>query len=298
MIQFPIQNRDRTRLLGAAILLAYLVMPQPLFAAPAIQISGLIEGLSPPTPATPPVIDEDKQSDQDLRRMRSRRKRKKAEETPAPPSYTESLAKALDREAEVPHPKKFFLELALLFTSASTTASRQGYTSEPTVHFNAAWQMTNEKSQAKDTAKLWLGVRAAPFFGNGFYHSHPGGYGLTYFGPMIGVGKIDPLPSESASSKPGEVAGNRAEKTRASSEGWLLSGGIAAVSRQGRSVWPQDPSSDFLTKGVGLDVPGVWLEIRNMHVVLGAVGINLLAGVQTGKDKAFFYTGIGIAGWD
>ena len=136
------------------------------------------------------------------------------------------------------------------------------------------------------------------FFGNGFYQSHPGSYGLTYFGPMIGVGKIDPLSSEAGSSKTGEGTGSGAEKTRASSEGWLLSGGIAAVSSQGRSVWPQDPSSDFLTKGVSLDVPGVWLEIRNMHVVLGAVGINLLAGVQTGKDKAFFYTGIGIAGWD
>ena len=278
--------------------MASLLIPQPLIASPSSQTSGLIEGLSPPPPAAPPIIDEDKQSEQDLRRMRSHRRRKKAEETPDPPSYTERLEKALDREAQAPHPKKFFLEMSLLFTNASTTASRQGYTSEPTVHFNAAWQVTNEKPQAANTAKLWIGVRAAPFFGNGFYQSHPGGYGLTYFGPMIGVGKVDPLPPETGSPIKGEVRGNGTDKTRVSSEGWLLSGGIAAVTRQGRSAWPQDPSSDFHSRGVGLDVPGVWLEIRNMHVVLGAVGINLLAGIQTGKDKAFFYAGIGIAGWD
>ena len=51
--------------------------------------------------------------------------------------------------------------------------------------------------------------------------------------------------------------------------------------------------SDFLAMGgYGLYVWGSY------GVTLGALGIDIMAGFQLGQEKAFYYAGIGIAGWD
>ncbi len=263
-----------------------------------------IDSLEAPTPAEPPKVDHEKVMEDDYKRLQRRRRRHEKEEVKASPTYGDRLGKALDDEAAKPHPRDFFLEISLVGSAVATMASRQGYTSEPTMHFSSAWRLPQKADIATGTTPspgknndLWFGLRVAPFNGSGFYRGHTGSYGLTYFGPMIAVGKIDP-PTNGGSSEAGTASAQMAKIERPVLTGWLISGGVAAVSKQGRSDAPGDAKSDFLVKGVGFDAPGVWIEFRQMSVLYGALGCNLLAGFQTGQDKAFFYGGIGFAGWD
>ncbi len=263
-----------------------------------------IDGLNAPKPAEAPTVNQDKLYDGDIKRMQRRRKRREKEDSVAGPSYGDRLSQALDDEAQRPHPRNFYLEITLVGSAVATVASRQGYTSEPTMHFSGAYRLTQKSatpaeatSRPGKTKDLWLGLRVAPFNGSGFYRGQPGNYGLTYFGPMIAVGNIDP-PSSESSSEAATASTQAAKLSRPILSGWLISGGVAAVSKQGRSDVAGDAKSDFRVKGVAFDAPGVWVEFRQMAVLFGALGCNLVAGLQTGEDKVFIYGGIGLSGWE
>ncbi|MBM4251955.1 MAG: hypothetical protein FJ146_08280 [Deltaproteobacteria bacterium] len=263
-----------------------------------------IDRLDSPPPAAAPRIDHDKLLEGDYKRMQRRRKSHEKEEAVATPTYGDKLSKALDDETQKPHARNFFLEVAVVGSAVATLESRQGYTSEPTMHFGGAYRLTQKSdspaqasARPEKTPDLWLGLRVAPFNGSGFYRGHPGSYGLTYFGPMIAVGKIDP-PASEGSSEAGTASAQATKRGRPILSGWLVSGGVAAVSKQGRSDVAGDAKSDFRVKGVAFDAPGVWVEFRQMAVLFGALGCNLVAGLQTGQDKVFFYGGVGFAGWE
>jgi len=84
-----------------------------------------------------------------------------------------------------------------------------------------------------------------------------------------------------------------------STSGWLLGAGIAGVSKSGRPTEDNPPAdSDFASKGIAFDGAGLCVEGRYIKILYGALGYNLIVGVQTGRNKEFLYTGIGISGWD
>jgi hypothetical protein len=158
--------------------------------------------------------------------------------------------------------------------------------------------MVLKDGKAKDgRIGLWYGARVAPFVGGGFYKDKPGNYGLTYFGPMIGVGKIDPVPEDEGQARASSADG---EIDIPSASGWVVTAGIAAVTRAGKNSDPTNKGSDndFETKGTTFDAPGAWLEARYLHILYGAIGLDGIAGVQTGRGKLFVYGGIGVAAWD
>ncbi len=256
---------------------------------------GQIEGLKPPKPAKPPAVDQDRETDADLEKKRNDRRRRDRLDRPLPTPYKEKQEKALLKETLSPHERRLLLELSLVFCGAQTSGARQGYTCEPTVHFNGFVRKGGKEKDGK--VGLWYGGRMAPFGGGGFLNNKPGNYNLTYIGPMIGVGKIDPVPEDEGQPRAASADG---EINIPSASGWVVSAGIAAVTRAGKNSDPtnRDDDNDFETKGIHFDAPGAWLEARYLRVQFGAVGFNVLAGVQSGKEKLFVYGGAGFAAWD
>ena len=75
-------------------------------------------------------------------------------------------------------------------------------------------------------------------------------------------------------------------------------GGIAGQHRlNGTDPSNEGQVDDDFNEGVGLDVPGIWIEYRYMRIIWGALATNFVAGIQSGEEKYFIYTGIGFGGW-
>ena len=251
-----------------------------------------IEGLAPPTPARPPAARPEEEGDELLEQMREERHRREDADRPATRSPAEKRHEALLKEALAPHPRRFLLEISLVAGTAETSGDKQGYTVDPTSHVNAIFR--HDPTHTEGRVGLWYGFRLAPFAGSGFYKSHPGVYGSTYFGPMVGVGKIDRAPREVGAASE-EAAG----RDIPGSGGWLLSAGIAAVDEQGRSETAAGLKgpNDLEAKGVTFDAPGLWCEARWLRILYGALGFDVLVGVQSGQEKTLVYGGVGIGAW-
>lgn len=254
-----------------------------------------IERLTPPKAAPPPGSNDRRQdADTDLEQKREQRRLRDKSLQPAPTPYSLALRKELEKETTIPRDKALMFETSLVAGTVMTRGDRERYTAEPTTHFNISYRYDAKARAGK--AGPWFGFRLAPFTGSGFHKKRPGSYGLTYFGPMIGLGKIDlVLPGESRSAGTQTISEPKIPVT----DGWSLSTGIAAVSRSGRqNEGAEDSSNDFSTKGVAFDGPGLWLEARWLRILYDSFGYNVIAGIQTGKDKEFIYVGMGAAGWN
>lgn len=268
------------------------------FAAPAGET---IEGLGMP-PAPPPPRrgrDENHIIERDLEQKRSRRQKREDRETTVVP-YAQKRHEALRQEALAPRPRQLLLELSLIGGTAVTQGNREGYTADPTSHFNALWRY--DAKHRDDRIGPWFGLRLAPFAGSGFYQKLPGTYGLTYFGPIVGVGSLHGLPKTVGllAADPAAARGNRASDIP-STHGWALTGGVALVHREGAGAATEKKAkdNDFATEkgGVSFDAPGIWMEARWLQVLWGAFGIDVVAGMQSGANKAFIYGGIGAGAW-
>jgi hypothetical protein len=251
-----------------------------------------IEGLTPPPYAKPPAVPED-QLEQDLEEKREQRRlREEADQPPARP-YAERRHAALLKEALAPHPRRFLLEISLVAGTAETSGDKSGYSVDPTSHVNAMFR--NDPKRSDGRIGLWYGLRLAPFSGSGFYKSHPGTYGSTYFGPMVGVGKIDRAPRELGAESEEGLPSDEIPSV----DGWLLSAGVAAVDQLGRSETAGNLGgpNDLRAKGVTFDAPGLWCEARWLRILYGAFGFDVLVGVQSGQERTIIYGGIGAGAW-
>jgi hypothetical protein len=242
----------------------------------------------------PPRLDTDDQLEDDLQRKREERHKREREDRKEGPSPAAKRRMSLLKDTLVHHERWFMTEWSLVGATALTSGDKEGYTVDPTVHMNLF--LRRDPSHADGRVGLWYGARVAPFAGTGFYKKKPGAYGSTYFGPMIGVGKIDPVPEDGVARA--DPASGEIEIP--SADGWVLTTGVAAVSRLGHSdsADPQDKHNDFVDKGVVFDAPGLWAEARFLRILYGAAGFDLFLGVQTGDQKIFVYGGIGAAAWN
>lgn len=259
------------------------------FPVKILTLAAVIESLAPPTPARPPRSPDEPA--EVLQKKRQNRKMRERESSPPPLTPGQKARKSLYEEATTARPHAFFMEVSLVFCGVTTSGARNGYTCNPTTHFDMAWR--HDQARPLGDVSLWYGLRVAPFSGTGFYEKVPGTYGLTYFGPMLGVGKIDPVPLDGAATAPGE------EPEFPTADGWLFTTGIAAVSRIGRSDVPgdKDGTDDFKSQGVTFDGPGIWGEGRYVRIVYGALSTDLFVGAQTGRGKLIVYGGIGLGAW-
>ena len=272
------------------------------FAAPAhARAAGeRIAPLTVPAPAVPPRLDgeepgeTDQQLEESLKRKRRERLEREADEAPPAATFAQRRTAALLKDALTPRPQALLMELALAVCGVATRGDRQGYTCDPTVHFNVF--LRYHPSRPPDRTGLWYGLRVAPFVGTGFYKNRPGAYGSTYFGPMVGVGKIDRQPVDDGTARAASATG---EPEIPSGSGWLVGAGIAWASQIGHGgpEIADDDKDDFRTKKTTFDAPGSWLEARYLHVLYGALALDGLAGFQAGRGKTFYYVGLGVGGW-
>ena len=95
------------------------------------------------------------------------------------------------------------------------------------------------------------------------------------------------------------AASSNGDQEIPSASGWLVSLGVAAVSKLGHSADQivHDSKSDFVSKGAAFDAPGLWIETRYLKVLYGGFGFNFLLGAQEGREKIFVYSGLGCGFW-
>lgn len=282
---FPIQQSSTWRLF-------LLVYSLAIWAT-----NGQSQIIPPPPPkAILPPPSEEYWQDQDLKRMQQQRRGRERLLAPPPPNPAEVRNKELFAEALQEREMDFMFQVSLLFPYIKTTGQRSNYTAEPTSHFHAFFKMAKSPSEGNITT--WWGLRAAPFAGTGIDKKVPGRYGFTYFGPMIGMGKISPGIRSS-----GHNSGERGlleEIEFPVRYGWFWMSGIAASTNTTRidpSTKPTD--QDFSGKGgIRFDSPGIWTEITYTTVHFGALGVNFSMGAQLARQKIFYYGGIAAAGWN
>ncbi len=268
-----------------------------VFAQQATDQPSKIERLGVPRAAPPPgssAADLEAQAEEDLRRKKTERGERENELLPTEPAYSLQRQKNLMKEALIPHDRSLMVELAFYLTTATVRGDRKRYVSDPSVHFNLFYR--HDAKNRNDKIGPWAGFRIAPFTGSGFHQNKFGSYGITYFGPMVGVGKIGVIPTKEV----GAVRSNQStELTIPSTNGWLVGGGFAAVTKSGKTTDDNPPiDSDFRTRGATYDASGFWIEGRYIKILYGAIGYNLTFGIQTGRGKEFFYAGVGASGWD
>jgi hypothetical protein len=250
--------------------------------------------LLPPTPkrAPPPQVDD--AFERDLERKRTRRKSLEAPKKTPLEEAQEKKDSALKDEALRPRPRFMMMEVSYLVPGISVSGDLKKYYGDITSHFQTAFRHGGREKDGR--IGIWYGLRLAPFSGVGTYKGIPGTFGFLYFGPMLGIGSL--ARGQGDLGQKTEDPSGRPKEPSLSVGGWLVSFGVAMQSRKGRV----DPSKEneidreFDTK-VGIDAPGIWLELRYLHVFYGALGLNGIFGVQTGKNKVIAYTGIGTAGW-
>lgn len=276
-----------------------LLAPAPLWAAdtptPTTSPAPEILDLSAPTPQKPPrPADDNATDDENLERKRRQRHRRARDDQPAPVPYAKKREESLRQDTLLARPRAWMIEVAPVISTAETHGEREGYAVDPNIHIGVFYRHDAAKKDGK--TGLWYGARVAPFIGTGFQKNRPGAFGLTYFGPMIGLGKIDPVAQDDGSPKATSATG---ELEIPSASGWLVSGGFAAVTKLSRSEDTEldDPSSDFVSKGVAFDGPGAWLETRYLKILYGGFGWSFVVGVQAGREKYFYYGGGGASFW-
>lgn len=186
------------------------------------------------------------------------------------------------KEQADPRPMYGFIELNMVYPKFLTSGPRKQYNGDFATHISA-WSRLNYSKPSNDV-QLWAGFRIAPFSGTGIQKNHAGRFALTYFGPGIGVGSVDGRTSSSSDDE--------------SRSGWLLSTGVAAVSRLTPHKEQPDPgASDFDSTAYAADNPGIWIECRWMRIINNALSVDVIGGGQLAEGKNIPYFGLGIAGW-
>lgn len=266
-----------------------------------------IEGLAPPKAAKPPRLDEEEadedvsareaETERQLEKKRKRRQKRRDRDRNGEADEAAKRKESLLEEALEPRERAFLLELALVGGTALTDGRRSGYTLDPNVHVNAFYRLGSERTSDKITP--WIGFRIAPFTGTGYFEERPGRYGLTYFGPMIGLGRVAPVPEDTGEGdRP--ATGTAGDRELPVVTGFAATFGISAVASQGKreaEVTGKEPADDFQTRGVKFDAPGAWAELRYFRIYFGATSADFLVGVQSGQSKVWLYGGLGFGGW-
>lgn len=256
----------------------------------------------PPPPQ--PIYDlekTDENADQDLNDKRQVYREEKVQKAEDAQTIEKKIfIQKLVKEATKPRNLNFGLQISLLYPHATVSSPRSDYLAEITSHFLMFYR--TEKKLSEDLDIRWLlGFRMASFAGSGIEDGIPGRFGFTYVGPILGIGRIGPPSEEEGAKDPAvtseELAGRVFFPVR---QGWHVLTGISWLSRVGS----HDPSvddvvgKDFVTSTKPVrDGSGLWIEASYFRIYYGAIGVNLIAGIQMGEGKRFEWVGIGMTGW-
>lgn len=181
----------------------------------------------------------------------------------------------------------FGINLGLgLLGFAEVQGPREGYNIDPPVFARAFWLISENKD--KDSLKLWIGMRAAFISGWGSYEKIPGRFGFAYYGPMIALGKFNPVNPESLDGKTTVVPART---------GYMVLMGIAALSQFGDVGKSVEITKKDFENANGFDSPGIWVEFQYSWLHFKSIEISAFGGIQTGQQKMFIYIGSNIGAW-
>ncbi|MEZ4744296.1 MAG: hypothetical protein R3B45_17910 [Bdellovibrionota bacterium] len=247
-----------------------------------------------PTPVAPPGYGSS--IDNTLKTKRKYRMQRNQEiRSLEKPTQSED-SKQLLSETLAERPLRLAIETNLIYPRIKTTKNRDNYTTDITSHLKVF--LRNNKDLRSNVSQFWYGARIAMFSGTGEQNNKPGRYGFTYFGPMVGVGKIS-LGTHSLGNEKMAISSQQRMQLPVRS-GWFWMMGVSAQSiLSSRESTEDEPEDDFnSSKKISFDPPGLWLEYTYFQIHYGALGLHYSVGAQQGKGKLFVYLGLGIAGWN
>ena len=251
--------------------------------------------LPEPARIKPPSSRGEEGANEDYKRRREQLDKRLNIKRKPKPSPSQELDKKLLQETLEPVEIKYSLNVHLLASMIQTSGDdRENYYTDPSAGFMFLIKPFN--SSDSSSLSLWTGLRSYYFLGGGTYKKNSGRFSFNYIGPTIGIGKIDPgikfLPKQDSKAEEVDTGLSHARN------GYFALMGIAAQSRQGKAEdGKEDPDDDLNSKSIAFDSPGLWAEIWYSRIKYNAISVNILAGVQMGKDKTFYYFGIGAGGW-
>lgn len=233
-------------------------------------------------------------ADGDLDRLRSRRYRREKNEEKEHGKKFKPLKQQLESVNKNPGPLNFFMSANLIAPYLITTGNkRENYYADPSVFVNLYGKMST--TQEPNKMDVWFGFRLAPLSGAGIYENTSGRFGFTYFGPMIGLGKID-----LAARKITRAAASRSQKEKPDKSyqsGFFWMSGLSLLSKNGYVEKGRKKPRDFDNQGITIDVPGLWTEISYVDIYYSKVSSNFTIGFQMGEGKIFTYLGFGFGFW-
>lgn len=241
---------------------------------------------TPPKAVPPPRVPESRnpvniRHEEHLKKQETQREEEKSEVEQKTEKKRVEQAK---QEKLEPRPMYGFVELSLLYPKFTTSGQRKKYNGDATTHINMWSRLSYSKPSG--VVQPWIGLRIAPFSGSGVQKNYAGRFALTYFGPGIGFGSVDDRPAS---------AGEAESESR---YGWLLSAGVAAVSKLTNTDQAIDSgATDFTPSAWYMDSPGAWAEFRWMSIFQNALSWDVIGGAQLGEGKNIVYFGLGISGW-
>ncbi len=277
---------NRTRILTILLCLTASVNAWAQKPAP-------IELPDPPTSDVPPPFDFTKENNRTLEKKQTERTKREEKFKPPEKDPTNERNKKLLNEMIEPRPDVAILTTSIVYPLAFVSGPRAEYVFEPATVFNAYMRMSNEKNDGR--IFIWTGIRLASFAGTGIYKNVAGRFGFSYFGPMIGVGKIEPAPASLPSDvdKPGTNAGSFLSPRYGAFFAMGVSGTSQAAELSGNR---EEPGGDLEEKPFGYEAPGVWMEGLFTTIHFGAVVASGLVGVHAADGKNLVYFGGGIGG--
>lgn len=248
----------------------------------------------------PPVVKPrgvtEEEARQDLLRKKRSREKISGGLYPKRKNKAQRNREELQKLSKNPGPLHLHLDLSFILPTVVTSGSyRQDYQTEPTAHFHIYFRPGD--GDPIGNLAFWTGFRMAAFGGTGTYHGTAGRYGFLYYGPMFGIGKINPVPRASGSTKAVESDPDKtAYEDRTS---WFLMSGVAMQARRGAYDQVKDyPEEDLSTKELAFDAPGIWVEFTYVDLAWNTIGTNYSFGLQTGVGKVFIYLGYGVSLWN
>ncbi len=247
-------------------------------------------------PMAPPLNKEEVQRDfdQSIDRMREKREKQQKLDHPVPTS-AQIKAEQLFQEASQERPHRFHMQVSLVKPFISVQSPRKKYQLDLTSH--STFFFRPETARNEKEAQFWTGFRLAPFSGTGTYDNVSGRFGFTYFGPMIGVGKINEIVLDSEKNQE-PAKGRVASRNYPSRFGFFAMTGLAFQSRE-TILFAEDQQGekDFEAKKFAFDSPGLWGELTFSSIFYEAVSANVVVGFQMGEGKLMGWGGIAMGAW-
>ena len=249
----------------------------------------------------PPPVDPDKEYQRTLDRKRARRE-KIENKLNKHINETTPLEDQLLIESKKPRDYRLLLTISAAYAHISTGGPRKDYVVDPATFFHFYWR--HEKERKVSDIQMWYGMRVASFTGTGLYKGLAGRFGFLYFGPMVGIGKID-LAQNSLTQTDVEDKKKRKKLRKqflqnvGDGNAWFLMTGLSAQTRLvDIDRGSEKPSSEFDNKSIGFDAPGLWAEFSYHWINYGALDYNVLFGIHMGTGKNIGYIGVGAGGFD